>query len=235
MFSRLKEKIPPGVRKKAVKVLLVSGCLIFCLCLFFSFAYIYVGKTGDKYRVDPDDPPEAQVVIVPGALVYGNGLVSDALYDRVAEGVELYKKGRVKKILLTGDHGTRGYDEVNGMKKLTLKLGVPEEDIFLDHAGFNTYESMYRAKAVFNVQNALVVTQDFHLSRSVYLARKSGIEAWGVEAKPRRWQNPDLDFYNIRETFSRIKAFISAEITKPKPTFLGPVIPIEGDGRKSWD
>jgi vancomycin permeability regulator SanA len=234
-FKKWINSMNPGRKRTLVKIILVFVCLLTAGVIFSLSVHVYIGSYGNRYHSTPEDAPKAEAAIVLGALVYNNDVVSDAVYDRVVTGVNLYKTGKVKKVLLTGDHGSRGYDEVNAMKKLALKLGMPEKDIFLDHAGFNTYESMYRAKAIFGLNNALVVTQDFHLPRSVYLARKHNIEAWGISAKPVRWQNPDLDFYNFRELLSSSKAFVFAEITKPKPTFLGPVIPIKGDGRKSWD
>jgi len=136
-----------------------------------------------------DDIGPADCALVPGALVYGDGRLSWVLRDRVDYAIELYKAGKVKKLLLTGDHGQKDYDEVNAMKDYAAAQGVPEDDIFLDHAGFSTYESMYRARDVFRASRVIVVTQAFHLSRAVYDARRLGLDAEGVASNPRRYAN----------------------------------------------
>lgn len=176
----------------------------------------------------PDDAPSARVAIVLGAKVTG-GMLSPMLLDRVATGVALYQMGKVDKLLLSGDHGRTDYDEVNAMLAYALEQGVPEEDVFTDHAGFSTYETMYRARDVFKVTDALVVTQGFHLPRAVYTARSLGLEATGVEADLRPYFNERR--FALREWPARMKAFFQLHLTKPEPTYLGPAIPIDGDGR----
>jgi SanA protein len=168
-----------------------------------------------------------------GALVFRSGNLSDVLADRVDTGIDLYRAKKVDKILLTGDHGRVGYDEVNAMRRYALKQGIPPEDIFMDHAGFSTYESMFRARDVFKVKSAIVVTQRFHLARSVYTARALGIRATGIEADRHIYRN--AIFNELREVMARTKAFIEVNITHPKPKFLGPQIPITGDGRLTND
>jgi SanA protein len=175
------------------------------------------------------DAPQAQVAIVLGAKVYANGLPSPMLSDRLETAVTLYRSGKVEKLLLSGDHGQVTYDEVNAMLRYVLERGVPEEDVFTDHAGFSTYETMYRARDVFKVTSALVVTQRFHLARAVYTARVLGLAATGVEADLRPYF--DEKRFALREWPARMKAFFQLHLTKPKPTYLGPVIPIDGDGR----
>jgi SanA protein len=151
--------------------------------------------------------------------------------DRLATGVALYKAGKVQKILLSGDHGQTNYDEVNAMLKYCVDQGVPEQDIFTDHAGFDTYDSMYRARDVFKVNDCLVVTQGFHLPRAVYIARSLGLDATGVtadlQAYPNSWR------FSLREWPARVKAFFQLHVTHPEPKFLGPAIPIDGDGGAS--
>lgn len=180
-----------------------------------------------------NEVPSAQVAIILGAKVFDTGTISDVLVDRLDTGIDLYGQGKVKKLLLTGDHGRVIYDEVNTMRKYALSKGVPAKDIFMDHAGFDTYDSMYRARDVFDVKNAIVVTQEFHLSRSVYTARALGIDAIGVPAD-RHIYIKALNF-EVRETLARAKAFIELRVTHPKPRFLGPKIPITGDGRLTND
>jgi SanA protein len=179
--------------------------------------------------VGPQDAPAAKVAIVLGARVYEDGTPSPMLADRLATGVELYKLGKVDKLLLSGDHGTTTYDEVNVMLQYCLDRGVPDEDVFTDHAGFDTYDTMSRARDVFKVTDALVVTQDFHLPRAVYIARTLGLDATGVVAdiQPyvREWR------FALREWPARVKAFFQLHVTKPGPRFLGPALPIDGDGR----
>lgn len=171
--------------------------------------------------------PRAQAAIVLGA-----GVGSVMLHDRVRRGAELYHAGRVGKLLMTGDHGRMSYDEVNAMRREAQRLGVPARDIFMDHAGFSTYESMYRARDIFKVRSAVVVTQAFHLTRAVYLARRLGIDATGVSADRRVYSN--REHHLVREFLARIKAFLQVEILHSRPAFLGPPIPIDGDGRATW-
>lgn len=175
------------------------------------------------------DAPSAQVAIVLGARVDPDGHPSPMLADRLATGVELYRLGKVKKLLLSGDHGTIPYDEVNAMREYVMERGVPAEDVFMDHAGFSTFDSMYRARDVFLVTDTLVVTQDFHLARAVYTARTLGLRATGVSADRR----PYLHTYwpAVREWLARCKAFLQLHVLASKPHFLGPTIPITGDGR----
>jgi SanA protein len=175
------------------------------------------------------DAPQAQVAIVLGARVWADGTLSPMLADRLQTGVELYKAGKVKKLLLSGDHGQTDYDEVNAMLRYALDHGIPDEDVFTDHAGFSTYDTMYRARDVFVVRSAIVVTQGFHLARAVYTARSLGLEATGVPADIQPYTNEWR--FAMRDWLARTKAFLELKITKPGPRFLGPVIPVEGDGR----
>jgi SanA protein len=151
------------------------------------------------------------------------------LADRLETGVELYRLGKVEKLLLSGDHGTVPYDEVNAMRTYVIERGVPPEDIFMDHSGFSTFDSMYRARDVFLVTDALVVTQDFHLPRAVYTARALGLEATGVSADRRPYR--DTGRLAVREWLARCKAFLQLQVLNSRPRFLGPTIPITGDGR----
>ena len=145
----------------------------------------------------PQEAPTAKVAIVLGARVYEDGTPSPMLADRLATGVELYKLGKVDKLLLSGDHGTTTYDEVNVMLRYCLDRGVPDEDVFTDHAGFDTYDTMYRARDVFKVTDALVVTQDFHLRRAVYIARSLGLEATGVVADIQPYAGESVSYTHL--------------------------------------
>ncbi|NLE73101.1 MAG: DUF218 domain-containing protein [Actinobacteria bacterium] len=191
-------------------------------------------RAAEPYRVaSPTEAPSATVAIVLGAQAYLDGTPSPMLADRLRTGIELYRLGRVKKLLLSGDHGRTTYDEVNTMKHFALEAGVPEEDVFLDHAGFSTYETMYRARDVFLVHDALVVTQDFHLDRAVATARALGLEAVGVEA-PCTGYEPRRVLIG-REWLARCKAWLELNVIHPLPTYLGETISITGDGRATWD
>ncbi|MFT4049267.1 MAG: ElyC/SanA/YdcF family protein [Solirubrobacterales bacterium] len=178
------------------------------------------------------DAPHAQVAIVLGALVNSDGTMSPMLADRVERAAELYRAGKVDKLIVSGDHGQWTYDEPDTMRRALQKAGVPGSKIFTDHAGFNTRASMVRAKQVFKAQSAIVVTQGFHMTRALYLARKAGLSASGVTS--------DLQPYGreqkisvVREIPARLKAFGSAMLNTK--VLLGPPIPIEtSDGRASW-
>lgn len=173
----------------------------------------------------------ADCMLVLGAYAVGDRL-SPMLQDRVEQGIALYEAGAAPKILMSGDHGREDYDEVNAMKSYALAKGVPDEDVFMDHAGFSTYESAYRAKAVFQAQTVIIVTQEYHLYRAVYVARRLGLHAYGVASDPRPYKNQAMR--EIREIAARNKDFFYS-IFKPKPTYLGEVIPVFGDGRQTND
>jgi SanA protein len=208
-------------------VIMVLVLLLIILVLATSL--LVTRSAGPHLVVKVEDAPKAKVAIVLGALVYNDGTPSPMLGDRLATGVALYKAGKVEKLLLSGDHGQTTYDEVNGMLEYCLAQGVPDEDIFTDHAGFDTYQTMYRARDVFEVTDCLVVTQGFHLSRAVYIARTLGLQATGVSGSLRPY--PSEWRFSLREWPARVKAVFQLHVTHPKPKYLGPVIPIDGDGR----
>lgn len=192
---------------------------------------IIVRGAKDHIVDSPEKAPHAQCAIVLGARVTRDGTPFPMLTDRLTIGIRLYEMGKVDKLLLSGDHGQESYDEVNAMLDYALARGVPAEDIFTDHAGFDTYDTMYRARDVFLVESAIVVTQRYHLSRAVYIARTLGLDVVGVEA--------DLQTYNhlarneAREVLARVKAVLQLHVTHAKPKYLGPAIPITGDGRET--
>lgn len=167
----------------------------------------------------------AQCILVLGAQI-NEDKPSAVLKNRLDEGIRLYNLDCAPKLLLTGDGGARGQDEISVMKKYALDAGVPAQDIFVDREGFNTYDSMYRAKMVYGIQQALVVTQDFHLTRSLYIARSLGIEAYGVSAQPVE----DMQFLrDIREVGARCKDFLTSYF-KPALPMNGLPVFIGGDG-----
>ncbi|MBI4599136.1 YdcF family protein [Candidatus Uhrbacteria bacterium] len=194
--------------------------------------HLTVTGAAEGRELDAASGEPFSVVIVPGAAVRETGKPSDILSDRLLTALELYWSGRVEKFLLSGDHGRAEYDEVNPMRRFLLAHDVPPEDIFLDHAGFDTYDTMYRARHVFQVERALVVTQDFHLPRAIYLARAVGIDAYGVPAD--RQPYVKIDSFKRREWLAQAKAVLDVWFGS-KPTYVGDVIPMAGDGRVTWD
>lgn len=175
-----------------------------------------------------DSVPPTDVAIVLGASVR-SGVPSPVLAARADEAIDLYLKGKVRKILVTGDNGALTHDEVTPVRKYLLAAGVKSEDIFLDHAGFDTYSSMYRARDVFQVHSATIVTQDFHLPRALFIARQLRLEAYGVAAS-----SGESDIYEyLREIPASWKALFDLAANR-RPKYLGPAIPIEGDGQATW-
>ena len=174
----------------------------------------------------------ADCVLVLGAKVYEDGSLSPVLGDRVTTGVDLYFEGAGKKLLLSGDHGQVEYDEVNAMKATALERGVPADDIFLDHAGFSTYESIVRLKEVFGGKSVVIVTQSYHLYRAVYIARRLGIEAYGIASDVRPYLKQG--YYELRELGARTKDVLYT-LYWPEPKYLGDPIDLSRSGRATWD
>ena len=190
----------------------------------------YVVHFGEKYILSPADAaelPDMDCILVLGCGVRDDGTPSHMLEDRLRRGVELYKAGAAPKILMSGDHGRTHYDEVNTMKQYAIDAGVPSEDIFMDHAGFSTYESMYRAKDIFCAEKILIVSQEYHLHRAIYLARALGLEAYGVAADYRTYSGQL--YRDIREILARDKDFFVA-IFQPDYPYDGETIPVFGNG-----
>ena len=195
----------------------------------------YVKGVGKKHIVTPADAAgskKADCILILGCGVRDDGTPSDMLRDRLERGIELYFAGVAPKLLMSGDHGRVEYDEVNIMKQYAIDKGVPSEDIFMDHAGFSTYESIYRAKAIFCADSLVIVTQEYHLYRALYLAKSFGLEARGVSADYYIYAGQTMR--EIREILARNKDFFTA-IFKPCPTYLGEAIPVFGDGNITND
>lgn len=194
-------------------------------------ANAYVLSGVEEESNDVTDVRHAQVAIVPGALVQPDGRMSTMLADRVRQATALWRAGKVERILVSGDHHTWAYDEPDTMRKALVRAGVPGRVVFEDHAGFDTWATMVRARSVFGVRDAVVVTQGFHMPRALYLAEAAGIDATGLtsDLHPYGVQGTKSD---LREMLSRVKAV--ADTTLNTPAMAGPQIPIEGDGRASW-
>ncbi len=165
--------------------------------------------------------------------MFPSGNPSTVLRDRLDTAIDMANNTDVK-FLLSGDHGQLDYDEVNNMKAYLIEQGISAENIYLDHAGFSTYESMYRARDIFEVESMVVFTQDFHINRSVYLARNMGIDAYGVPSDKHFYYK--ILKYQIRESLARVKDFMLANVIKPEPTYLGEKIPImTSQASETWD
>lgn len=188
-----------------------------------------IGATNDKILSTEQAVQLGNVdcILVLGCKVHEDGNPSHMLEDRLKRGVALYKGGAAPKILMSGDHGQVEYDEVNAMKKYAMDAGVPSQDVFMDHAGFSTYESMYRAKEVFGAKRIIIVTQEYHLYRAIYAAEQMGMEAYGVDADYRTYSGQLMR--DVREVLARVKDWLTAEC-KPLPTYLGDEIDISGNG-----
>jgi vancomycin permeability regulator SanA len=171
-------------------------------------------------------------ILVLGCKVGTDGTLSHMLEDRLRQGVALYDLGAAPKLLMSGDHGTPEYDEVDAMKRYAVDAGIASQDVFMDHAGFSTYESVYRAKEVFEVQRVIIVTQEYHLYRALMVAREMGLEAYGVAVNYRTYVGQTSR--DIREILARVKDF-GMTIFWPEPTYLGEVIPISGNGELTHD
>lgn len=174
-----------------------------------------VASTKDAVLTQEDTPPEdLDCILVLGCGIRPDGSPTPMLASRLTRGAELYQAGWADKVLLSGDDSGEDYNELATMKRVTLDLGVPEEDILMDHAGFSTYESIYRAKHEFDVQRVVVVTQEYHLYRALYLADSLGLEAYGVAAAPRN--DAGQIGRSLREVLARDKDFFTA-IIQPTP------------------
>ena len=192
-------------------------------------AYMYEFSSRYFLTVEEASQNTFDCVLVLGAGIRGEN-PSHMLEERLNKGIEVYNTGCTDRILMTGDHGRVEYDEVNVMKAFAIEKGAMAEEVFMDHAGFSTYESMYRAREIFQVKKVVIVTQKYHLYRAVYNARKLGLDAYGVPADGQyNYSLPVRAYNNSREALARCKDIIWC-IFKPEPTYLGDAIPISSSG-----
>lgn len=214
---------------KYIIVKIIITIIILLVILVFGINF-YVKASTKKQIIDNESElsnlSDVDCILILGAGVRNNE-PSPMLEDRLLKGIELYNKNISSKIIMSGDHSREEYDEVNIMKDFAIGKGVKSEDIFMDHAGFSTYESIYRAKEIFEAKKIIIVTQSYHLYRALYIANSLGIEAYGVSADLRTYTNQLSR--EIREIIARDKDFIKC-IYKPKPTYLGETIPVSGNG-----
>ena len=216
---------------KAIKYIAIF--LIIVIVIVFIINY-YVKFSSKKQIISKEEAEKLEnvdCILILGAGIWGDK-PSPMLEDRLTQGISLYKNGVSNKIIMSGDHSKKDYDEVNVMKKFAIDEEVKSEDIFMDHAGFSTYESIYRAKEIFKAKKIVIVTQKYHLYRALYIANKLGIEAYGVSSDPRKYVGQTSR--ELREILARDKDFIKC-IFKPQPTYLGETIPVSGNGNQTND
>lgn len=217
------------MKNKLLKAVVILGVLfaLGAICVaIINFGMILYGKQYTYTCSDAAVLTDVDCIMVLGCGVYDDR-PTPLLEDRLMRGVEAFSAGLAPKLLMSGDHGQEDYDEVNIMKQYALDSGIAEEAIFMDHAGFSTYESMRRAKDIFGVEKMIIVTQQYHLSRAIYLARMLDIEAYGIASDHRRFGG---QFYrDCREVLARVKDLFVG-IIQPNPTYLGEAIPISGSG-----
>ena len=212
--------------KKVMKTIIRFALI--CIVVVLAINFYVIGSTKDRMLKDGNYTSLGDVdcIVILGAGIWGDK-PSPMLQDRLEEGIHLYKEGVAPKIIMSGDHSREEYDEVNIMKDFAIEKGIPSENIFMDHAGFSTYESMYRAKEIFDAKNIVIVTQEYHLYRALYIANQFDINAYGANADPRKYAGQL--YREFREILARNKDVLNC-IIKPEPTFLGESIPVSGNG-----
>lgn len=217
--------------KKTFKVIFM---ILLCLAVIGAAALFvingYVKSVAGEHILSVEEAAElenADCIIVLGCQVRDDGTLSHMLRDRLMCGLEVYDAGAAPKLLMSGDHGRKDYDEVGAMKQYAIEHGVASENVFMDHAGFSTYETVYRAKEIFEAHKVIIITQEYHLYRALYIAEQLGIEACGVSADLNRYAGQSMR--DFREALARCKDWAMC-IIKPAPTYLGEAIPVSGNG-----
>ena len=202
-------KTPP---RRITHLRRIAGVILLAVCLAPLLIYADVQSARRLICAGVAAAPTRPVAVVFGAA-------GQILSDRVATAVGLYKAGKVRKLLMTGDNGRKEYDEPDGMKRQAISLGVPARDIACDYAGFRTYDSLYRARDIFGVRSAILVTQGYHLPRALFLGRKMGMDVVGVDAARRAYGGQAG--FDLREIAATEVAWVQAVVTRPRPKFLG--------------
>ena len=213
----------------------VGRLLAAVLAIAFAVVLVFAGTNAAAILTTQDDIVDQQAaasfdadaIIVLGASVYPDGTPSGILQDRLDDGIALYFAGAAPKIIMSGDNGTESYNECWAMKRYAVSQGVPSEDVFCDHAGFSTYETMYRARHVFGAERIVVATQTYHLYRALFDAQGVGMEAIGVPSDYGEYANQS--WYDIREVFARTKDFFQVLFSVPS-TFVGDPISLDQSG-----
>ena len=219
---------------KKKKLLKIAFIVFLCLAvtgiatLFIINGHVKASTKGRILTVQKAaELEDVDCIIILGCQVKDDGSLSHMLRDRLMRGLEVYEAGAAPKLLMSGDHGREEYDEVGAMKNYAIENGVPSENVFMDHAGFSTYETVYRAKEIFQADKVIIVTQEYHLYRALYIAEQFGVEAYGVSADLNRYAGQSMR--DFREVLARCKDWAMC-IFKPEPTYLGEAIPVSGNG-----
>lgn len=227
------------IKNKRIRAIINCFCVLLCVGLFSIAAVLGInlwvtGSVQDKILTEDTAVAlqDVDCIVVLGCQVRSDGTPSHMLEDRLKRSVALYNAGVAPKILMSGDHGRQGYDEVDAMKRYAVEAGVPSEDVFMDHAGFSTYETVYRAKEIFGAKKIVIITQQYHLYRAMYIADAADMEVFGVAADYRQYSGQFSR--DVREVLARVKDF-GMTIFWPEPTYLGEAIPISGNGELTHD
>ena len=228
------KKRTPLSQKMKKHPLLLRLCLIALVCgvvagVFWAGVNWYMSDSVSDRILTPEEAAslDADCILVLGAGLRKDNSPSPILRERIDRGVKLYYLGAAPKLLMSGDHGRVGYNEVGVMKSLAIQADIPSHDVFMDHAGFSTYESLYRARDVFCAKRVIIVSQKYHLYRALYIADQLGLEAYGVGADVQRFYGQTTR--EMRESLARVKDFLYCAV-KPLPTYLGETIPVSGNG-----
>jgi SanA protein len=211
------------VFKRIIKMgFIVLGCTILLILLILAVSRLVTGVYANGREFSIENVPQKRVAIVFGAGLWRNGTATPILYDRVATAVDLYRAGKVEKILMSGDNRFIDYNEPAVMREVAISLGVPDKDIVLDYAGRRTYDTCYRAKAIFGVDQAILVTQAFHLPRALYSCNHLGVDAVGVKADLRIYRKSSMIIWNARELLATTNALWEIHVSHPVPVLGNP-------------
>ncbi|QFR39402.1 hypothetical protein A9Q91_04195 [Candidatus Gracilibacteria bacterium 28_42_T64] len=206
--------------KKIIIILKCGGIMTILGVIAILLINLYVlSFSKDKILTDVGQLEQTEVGLVFGAKVKKDFSPSDILKDRLKVAIQAYKSGKIKKIIVSGDNSREEYDETTGMRDYLIKNDVHIDHIYLDYAGFDTYDTLFRAKELFGVEEVVLFTQDFHLKRANYIGQRVGLDTIGVSTNLQKYIHED--YYNRREVLARVKAFLDVELMSSNPKFLG--------------
>jgi len=217
-------------RQRRTRWIALLLCMALCSGIVITGINALMARGEERYIIMQEQAAQLEridCILVLGARVWSGGTPSHMLEDRLRRGVALYDAGAAPVIVMSGDHGQWEYDEVTTMKRYAVEHGVPSEDVFMDHAGFSTYDSMYRARDVFGAKRVIIVTQRYHMFRALYIARQLGLEAYGVTSDYRAYASQPRN--SAREFLVRVKDYFKC-MRKPPPTYLGDPISLQQSG-----
>lgn len=216
---------------RIIKYLSILFLTIISALLIINFTVILTTKNQIITEEQAKNIKDIDCILVLGAGIKGN-YPSPMLEDRLLQSISLYEQNISPKILVSGDHINEDYDEVNVMKNYLVGHKIPSQDVFMDHAGISTYDSIYRVKEIFQAKKVIIVTQKYHLYRALYIANQLGIESYGVASNPRTYNHQEIR--EVREILARIKDFFKS-LAKVPSTYLGDTILLTGNGDTTND